>query len=122
MKKFKYLIVTNLTIFLFIMYNVFSKIYIEFKGGTINFLRTYKVECGYANSVLDNTYLETASKNLSMLSDLCMNLARLRVLNIVLLSILLLSTSLYTYISYKKIEAFKPIDDLLRILKKRNYP
>ena len=122
MKKFKYLIFTNLTIFLLIMYNIFSKIFIEFKGGTINFLRTYKVECGYTNSVLDNTYLETASKNLSMLSDLCLNLARLRVLNIVLLSILLVSTTLYTYISYKKIEPFKPIDDLLRILKKRNYP
>ncbi len=121
MKKFKYLLFTNLSILLLIIYNIFSKIYIEFKGGTISFLRTYKVECGYTNNVLDSTFLETASKNLSMLSDLCMNLARLRILNIVLLSILLVSTTIYTYISYKKYEPFKPIDDLIRILKKRNY-
>jgi hypothetical protein len=120
MKKIKLLIFINLSIFLSILYNLYSKIYIEFKGGTITLIQTYKIECGSTGNVLNNSFLENASKNLSMLSDLCINLARLRILNIFILSILFIFLSTYTYSSYKNYKPFRSIDDLLTILKRRN--
>ena len=120
MKKIKYLIFLNVVIVLSILYNLFSKILIEFKGGTINLIQTYTIECGYTNDVLNNTFLENASKNLSMMSDICINLARLRIFNIVILLLLLITASTYTYVAYKNYRPFKSIDDLLLILKKRN--
>ncbi len=120
MKKIKYLIFINLSIFLSILYNLYSKIYIEFKGGTITLVQTYKIECGSTGNVLNNSFLENASKNLSMLSDLCINLARLRILNIFILSILFIFLSTYTYSIYKNYKPFRSIDDLLTILKRRN--
>ena len=120
MKKIKYLIFINLSLLLSILYNLYSKIYIEFKGGTITLVQTYKIECGSTGNVLNNSFLENASKNLSMLSDLCINLARLRILNIFILSILFIFLSTYTYSSYKNYKPFRSIDDLLTILKRRN--
>ena len=120
MKKIKLLIFINLSIFLSILYNLYSKIYIEFKGGTITLIQTYKIECGSTGNVLNNSFLENASKNLSMLSDLCINLARLRILNIFILSILFIFLITYTYSSYKNYKPFRSIDDLLTILKRRN--
>ncbi len=120
MKKIKYLIFINLSIFLSILYNLYSKIYIEFKGGTITLVQTYKIECGSTGNVLNNSFLENASKNLSMLSDLCINLARLRIFNIFILSMLFIILSTYTYSSYKNYTPFRSIDDLLTILKRRN--
>jgi hypothetical protein len=119
-KKIKYLIIVNISIVLSILYNIYSKIYIEFKGGTINLIQTYKIECGSTTKVLNYSFLENASKNLSMLSDLCINLARLRILNIAILSVLFIVIIGYTYISYKNYTPFKSIDDLIAILKRRN--
>ena len=120
MKKIKVLLFLNTFIFLSILYNIFSKIYIKFTGGTISLIKTYKIECGYTNDVIGNTFLENISKNLSMMSDICINLARLRIFNIIILTIILLCLLIYTYILHKNYQPFKPIDDLLYILKKRN--
>ena len=120
MNKIKYLIGCNVLIILSILYNLFSKIYIEFAGGSISLIKTYKIECGYTTDVINNTFLENASKNLSMMTDICINLARLRIFNIITLSILLICILSYTVISYRKFQPFKSIDDLLSILKRRN--
>ena len=120
MKKIKYLIIIMAFIVLSIIYNIFSKIYIVFTGGTISLIKTYKIECGYPSEVIDNTFLENISRNLSMMSDLCINLARLRIFNILVLSLLLSFLLFYTLISYKNLKPFRSIDDLLSILIKRN--
>ena len=120
MNKIKFLITANLFIVFSIIYNIFSKIYFEFKGGSIRVIETYKIECGFTADVINNSFLENASKNLSMHADLCINLARLRIFNIVILSFLLIVVSLYTYVSIKNYRPYKSIDDLLKILKIRN--
>ena len=120
MNKIKFLITANLFIVFSIIYNIFSKIYFEFKGGSIRVIQTYKIECGFTADVINNSFLENASKNLSMHADLCINLARLRIFNIVILSFLLIVVSLYTYVSIKNYRPYKSIDDLLKILKIRN--
>ena len=120
MNKIKFLITANLFIVFSIIYNIFSKIYFEFKGGSIRIIQTYKIECGFTADVINNSFLENASKNLSMHADLCINLARLRIFNIVILSFLLIAVSIYTYVSIKNYRPYKSIDDLLKILKIRN--
>ena len=120
MNKIKFLITANLLIVFSIIYNIFSKIYFEFKGGSIRVIQTYKIECGITADVINNSFLENASKNLSMHADLCINLARLRIFNIVILSFLLIAVSIYTYVSIKNYRPYKSIDDLLKILKIRN--
>ena len=120
MTKIKFLICTNVLISISIIYNLFSKIYFEFKGGSIRVIETYKIECGFTNEIINNTFLENASKNLSMHADLCINLARLRIFNIVFLSFLLFITLAYTYISIRNYRPYRPIDDLLKILRYRN--
>ncbi len=120
MTKIKVLIATNVVITIAIIYNLFSKIYFEFKGGSIRVIQTYKIECGFTNEVINNSFLENASKNLSMHADLCINLARLRIFNIVILSFLLITIAIYTYVSIKNYRPYRPIDDLLKILRFRN--
>tara|TARA_Y100001960_G_C13957288_1_gene486509 strand:+ start:50 stop:418 length:369 start_codon:yes stop_codon:yes gene_type:complete len=120
MNKIKFLIFANLLIVFSIIYNISSKIYFEFKGGSIRIIQTYKIECGFTADVINNSFLENASKNLSMHADLCINLARLRIFNIVILSFLLIAMSIYTYVSIKNYRPYKSIDDLLKILKIRN--
>ena len=120
MNKIKLLIFADLIIIFSIIYNIFSKIYFEFKGGSIRIIQTYKIECGFTADVINNSFLENASKNLSMHADLCINLARLRIFNIVILSFLLIAVSIYTYVSIKNYRPYKSIDDLLKILKIRN--
>ena len=90
------------------------------KGGSIRVIQTYKIECGFTNEVINNSFLENASKNLSMHADLCINLARLRIFNIVILSFLLITIAIYTYVSIKNYRPYRPIDDLLKILRFRN--
>ena len=120
MNKIKLLIFADLIIIFSIIYNIFSKIYFEFKGGSIRIIQTYKIECGFTADIINNSFLENASKNLSMHADLCINLARLRIFNIVILSFLLIAVSIYTYVSIKNYRPYKSIDDLLKILKIRN--
>ncbi len=120
MTKIKVLIATNVVLAISIIYNLFSKIYFEFKGGSIRVIETYKIECGFTNEVINNSFLENASKNLSMHADLCINLARLRIFNVVILSILFFAIAIYTYVSIKNYRPYRPIDDLLKILRFRN--